>query len=234
MSDLYNTYYKKYPITKPAYAVARIGGSRIRDKASKLFSGRLIDIGCGLKTKEQLVGDFVDEYVGLDHVECQYNQSNIDLFGTAYNIPSENETFDCALCTAVLEHLEEPKKALKETYRVLKSGGCAIYTVPLFWHLHEEPRDFFRYTKNGLKYLFEAAGFEIIEITALSGFLVTFGTELGYYLQRFKRGPFRHLINGIVIFSNWFFPILDRGFLRDEKFTWMYLVVALKPAKSKK
>jgi len=79
-------------------------------------------------------------------------KSKIDLFGTAYNIPVDDNYFDTALCTAVLEHLEETSDVTKETHRVLKAGGYAIYTVPFFWHLHEEPRDFYRYTKYGLKY----------------------------------------------------------------------------------
>lgn len=79
-------------------------------------------------------------------------------------------------------------------------GGYVIYTVPLFWHLHEEPRDFYRYTKYGLKYLFEKNGFDIIEIKPLAGFWVTFGQEFVYYLYRFRR-------EGIVNPLWWLIPL---------------------------
>ena len=85
---------------------------------------------------------YVTEHVGLDHENTLHNKSKIDLFGTAYDIPAEVEHFDTFLCTAVFERLEEPDKAIREAKRILKKGGYAIYTVPLFWHIHEEPRDF--------------------------------------------------------------------------------------------
>jgi ubiquinone/menaquinone biosynthesis C-methylase UbiE len=224
-----NKYFTQYSITNPAYNVARIAGQYIRDRSAKYFSGRMLEVGCGTKAKGLLVGQFVDEHIGLDHKDCPHDQSNIDIFGTAYDIPVKNASYDCVLSTAVLEHLEEPQQALREAYRTLKPGGYALYTMPLFWHLHEQPRDFFRYTKYGLQHLFRTAGFEIIEITPLSGFWVTFGTELNYYIQRFKWGPVKYLIVVMTICGNWLFPKLDQGFLRDERFTWMYLVVARRP-----
>ena len=123
------------------------------------IKGRLIDIGCGTKPYRDLLVPFVTEHIGVDHEETFHDKSNIDRFGTAYDIPYEAESFDSALCTAVLEHLEEPEQALRECHRVLKPGGVAIYSVPFIWHLHEEPRDFYRYSKYGLKYLFEKVGF---------------------------------------------------------------------------
>ena len=222
-------YFSYYKINNPAYNVARIAGNQIRNYASRYFSGKMLEVGCGTKRKGLLVGEFVDKHIGLDHEDCPHDQSNIDLFGTAYNIPVDENSYDCILSTAVLEHLEEPQKALVEAFRVLKFGGYALYTMPLFWHLHEEPRDFFRYTKYGLDYLFETAGFEVVEIVPLSGYWVMSSAEWNYYLQRFRKSSAKYFIDGLVVFNNWFFPKLDKGLLRDERFTWMYLAIVHKP-----
>src|SRR5215211_4735603 len=88
----------------------------------------------------------------------------IDLLGTAYEIPAANDSFDAVLSTTVLEHPEEPAQALTEALRVLKPGGVAIYTASFIWHLQEEPRDFYRYSKHGLRHLFATAGFEVAHI----------------------------------------------------------------------
>ncbi len=209
--------------------VNRIHDRELTRCASAYLKGNLIDIGCGTKPYKDLLAPFITEHIGVDHEDTLHDKSKIDLFGTAYNIPVENESFDSAICTAVLEHLEEPEAALKECFRVLKPGGNAIYSVPFIWHLHEEPRDFYRYSKYGIKYLFEKAGFEIIEIKPLSGFWVTFGQLFVYKIYRFNRGPLRwlHIMDAIGLLIQAVSYVLDK-IDKAEQWTWMYMVVAKK------
>ncbi len=214
------------------WLVHKIADSALTDVIQKYAKGKLLDIGCGEKPYKKMVEPYVDEQIGLDHENTLHNKSDVDLFGTAYEIPVDDEEFNTILCTAVLEHLEEPKKAIAEAYRVLKKGGCAIYTAPLFWHLHEEPRDFYRFTKYGLKYLFEKNGFEIVELKALSGFWVTFGQLFVYNLHRFNRGPLRwmRIIDAIGLLIQAISYTLDK-IDKAEEWTWMYMVVAKKNEK---
>lgn len=203
----------------------------LEKRIKKYFSGQLIDIGCGEKPYYEMIKPYVHEHIGVDHEHTFHDKSNIDFIGSAYNVPAESCSFDCLLCTDVLEHLEEPGNAMQEAYRILKPGGYAIYTVPLFWHLHEEPRDFYRYTKYGLKYLFEKNGFEIIEIKALSGFCVTFAQELIYFLYQFRRGGKINPLWWIIPIVSQFIQIIA-FFLnkidRSENFTIEYIAVIRK------
>ena len=209
--------------------INRIHDKQLLDYVESYLSGSLIDIGCGSKPYKDMLSPFVDEHVGVDHKATFHDKSNIDLFGTAYEIPADNKSFDSAICTAVLEHLEEPEQALRECHRVLKPGGAAIYSVPFIWHLHEEPRDFYRYSKYGLKYLFEKTGFEVLEITPLSGFWVTFAQLFVYNLYRFNRGPLRYIpvIPALGLVIQGISYILDR-IDKSEQWTWMYMVVVRK------
>lgn len=52
------------------------------------------------------------------------------LLGSVLNIPIKNDFFDAVVCTEVLEHLENPQKAVEELKRVTKKGGKIIITVP--------------------------------------------------------------------------------------------------------
>jgi ubiquinone/menaquinone biosynthesis C-methylase UbiE len=70
----------------------------------------------------------VTQHVGIDHADTLHDKASIDLLGTAYAIPVADEYFDTAICTAVLEHLEEPDRATKETKRVLKRGAM-LFTL---------------------------------------------------------------------------------------------------------
>ena len=213
--------------------VNHIHNRELKRYASSYLTGRLIDSGCGTKVYRNLLAPYVDEHVGLDHEKTFHDKSNIDIFGSAYKIPVADESFDSALCTAVLEHLEEPEQALRECHRILKPGGMAIYSVPFIWHLHEEPRDFYRYSKYGLEYLFEKVGFEILNIQALSGFWVTFGQLFVYNLYRLNRGPLRwfRIIDAIGLLIQGLAYVLDR-IDKSEQWTWMYMVVARKKAES--
>lgn len=151
----------------------------------------------------------------------------VDLVASACNIPVKVESFDTILCTAALEHLEEPEMALREACRVLKPGGHAIYTIPFFWHLHEEPRDFYRYTKYGIRYLFEKAGFEIVELKPLSGFWITFGSEFNYYINRLNRGLLKPIIPFWIAINSLVFLLLEK-LDSPKQWTRMYLVIARK------
>ena len=191
-------------------------------------SGRLLDIGCGAKPYEADFAPYVDEYVGLEHADATHGTDHADLIGSAYEIPARDCSFDTVLSTAVLEHLEEPAGALREARRVLRPGGLAIYIAPFIWHLHEEPRDFYRYSRYGLEHLFRGAGFDVAEIRPLSGFWVTFGQLFVYYLRRFDRGPGRPVVpavSGAVQRVSGFLDRLDRA----EEWTWAYLVLARAP-----
>lgn len=191
--------------------------------------GRLIDIGCGTKPYEAMARAYATSHVGFDTAAPFNSQAKVDVIGRAYQIPVVDGAFDAALSTAALEHLNEPEAALRECHRVLKEGGVAIYTVPLFWHLHSEPWDYYRFTKYGLHYLFTKVGFEVVELKSLAGFWETMATMSCYYLERFNRKPLRYLrvipmlgylIQGVA-------SVLGR-LDRAEAWSWMYIVVARK------
>lgn len=217
---------KRYGRRDPARTVHRIVTRELSRCAARYARGDLVDIGCGEKPRAALFDPYVTSHVGVDHEDSLHDISEVEIRSSAYEIPVPNGSFDTVLCTAVLEHLEDPAAAIREAYRVLRPDGIAIYTVPLFWHIHEEPRDFFRYTRYGLEHLFRSAGFKVLEVKPLSGFLITFATELGYYIQRFRRGILAAFVDLLVVMLNWAAPKLDRGVLRADEFTWMYLVVA--------
>jgi SAM-dependent methyltransferase len=189
----------------------------------------MLDIGCGTKPYADMMRPFVSEHIGVDHADSLHDIQHIDLVGTAYDIPVEAQHFDSVICTSVLEHLEEPEQALRECIRVLKVGGVAIYTIPFIWHVHEEPRDFYRFSRYGIEYLFNKVGFELIELKALSGFWGTFGQLFVYNMYRYNRGPLRwfKVIDVMALLIQSVALILDR-LDRTEIWTCMYIVVARK------
>jgi len=84
---------------------------------------------------------------------------NLDLFATAgvnvqadaHELPFPAGVFQRVECDAVLEHVVDPERVVREIERVLAPGGYAHLVTPFCHPFHEYPRDFRRFTPDGLK-----------------------------------------------------------------------------------
>lgn len=157
-------------------------------EASKSFHGNLLDIGCGkMPYKEYLLNHSkVETYTGLDIETARVYDSNIqpDFTWDGIKMSFDNEQFDCAFGTEVLEHCPEPEIVLKEVHRVLKPGGVFFFTVPFLWNLHETPNDEYRYTPFALERHLKNAGFKEIELKATGGWHAAMAQMLGLWVRR--------------------------------------------------
>jgi SAM-dependent methyltransferase len=138
----------------------------VRRSADGLAPGsRVLDLGAGDAPYRELFEHV--EYVTLDwELSVHGGASASDVVASGEEIPLEDESFDAALMTQVLEHVREPARVLGELHRVLRPSGRLFLTVPLVWELHELPHDFYRYTSAGVEHLLGGAGFEQIELHA--------------------------------------------------------------------
>jgi SAM-dependent methyltransferase len=158
------------PFFWPEWVIQREIAAHVRQSLREVGRGRLLDVGCGEKPYFVYRPAAVADWIGFDVPE----NAGAEVHGYAEDLPFEGATFDTALCTEVLEHVEEPETVLREIARVLKPGGCVVLTTPLYWPLHEEPYDFFRFTPYGLRHLFGKAGFEILKMIPMAvGFRMT-------------------------------------------------------------
>jgi len=66
----------------------------------------------------------------------------------------KDNSIDIICCMEVLEHVENPWKGIEECHRVLKKGARFIGSTPFIFPIHDEPYDFYRYTKFGIKKIF--------------------------------------------------------------------------------
>jgi len=133
----------------------------------KHLKGKLIDVGCGDLYYKQFITEKVDIYDSIDYLP---KTEGVTFKGDIQDMHMiKNAQYDSAICLEVLEHVPNPQKALKEISRILKKNGLLVVSVPHLSRLHEMPFDFYRYTKFGLKHLFENAGFELISIKERGG-----------------------------------------------------------------
>lgn len=148
----------------------------------------LLDIGCGKMPYKNYIlkNSKVTNYIGLDIENALEYEANIkpDFTWDGIKMPFENNTFECAFGTEVLEHCPEPEIVLKEVFRVLKPGGIFFFTAPFLWNLHEVPHDEYRYTPFSLERHLKNSGFKEIEIKTTGGWHAAMAQMLGLWVRR--------------------------------------------------
>lgn len=210
-----------YLIRDLKYAIANYAG------------GRILDVGCGNKPYESLFNTSPENYVGCDVVQSSENK--VDVLCKATDIKLEDNSFNTVFSTQVMEHVDNSDAMMKECNRVLKPGGSFILSVPLCWELHEEPYDFFRFTKYGLKELCDRNNFEVVEILSNGGkWAAIFQMNINMIYSTFKKKNFFVKILKGIFMNLRFTSLLNRIAIRlDKKFydpllTLNYVLIAKK------
>jgi len=109
---------------------------------------------CGSKERQRLLWEFLSREYSFENTDILYfapNESlktklsqietislttvdlknkNVDCQANITELPLPQKTFDIIICSHVLEHIANDDFALKELYRLLRSGGEAIILLP--------------------------------------------------------------------------------------------------------
>lgn len=198
-----------------------------------LYKGHLYDLGCGEKPyKEWLLG-YVDQYTGVDWGNTHHLLKADIIADLNEPLPIDCDVADTVISLSVMEHLREPSVFLSESYRILKPNGAMILEVPFMWWVHEAPYDYFRYTRYGLQYLFEKAGFVDITIHPQTGFWGMWVLKFNYQSTRLVRGPWiiraptQLVLRGVWSINQRAARLFDK-YWKAEGETAGYFVVAFK------
>ena len=141
--------------------------------------GRVLDIGCNTGAFLSAAQERGWEPYGVDigswAVEFA-RARGLDVFhGTLEEAHFPDAYFDAVFCSAVLEHLPDPKHSLLEIHRVLKKDGILFVIVPninaftirlgldLFVG-NTPPAHLYYFTPRAAQGLLEAAGFECVRV----------------------------------------------------------------------
>ncbi|HMT28118.1 MAG TPA: class I SAM-dependent methyltransferase [Bacteroidia bacterium] len=162
----------------------------------------LLDLGCGVKPFKHMYDKFSTRSVGIDVAQSPHGSEKVDVVYDGKNIPFSDQEFDIVFSTEVMEHVPDPNHFLSEINRVLQPGGILIMTTPFMVSLHEEPYDFYRYTKYGIQHMLMNAGFEVKNITAFGD---AFGVILGINIQLFLKvwSIIANVTKIRIIYSEW-------------------------------
>lgn len=126
----------------------------IKSEASRLHAKGMLkpeflDIGARNGAKSQLAVDFNYRAIDIDP------KASHVIYGDICSCPHiGDDSFDVVLSVDVLEHVERPWDAAKECIRITKPGGLLIHRTLFSYRYHPIPKDYWRFTSQGLEYLF--------------------------------------------------------------------------------
>lgn len=200
----------------------------VAEFAAALAPGaRVLDAGAG-------EGDYKrhfarQRYCGLDLGigDARWDYSRLDVMGDLAALPFHGGTFHAAVNIVTLEHVREPGRVLCELARVLAPGGAMLLAAPHQWEEHQQPHDYYRYTRYGLEHLLRRAGFTDIAVRPVGGFFRLLSRRLLNALQFFP-GPLMLVAAPFFAPPALLLPLLD-PLDRKRHFTLGYICSARKP-----
>jgi SAM-dependent methyltransferase len=201
----------------------------VRDFAGQVDDrARVLDAGAG---ESQYARWFSRQrYIAVDSAtgDADWNYSGLDAICDLAALPFAERCFDAAINIVTLEHVKEPAIALREIARTLRPGAPLLLVVPFEWEVHQQPHDYFRFTRYGIGYLLRNAGFESPVIRPAGGYFRLLSRHLFNGLRFFMCGwrwalfPLAALLLGLPAAIA---PLLD-GLDENKDFTVGYICTA--------
>jgi len=171
-----------------------VGGSEIR----------VLDVGCGdMPYRATFERDArCIRYDGADIPSAQ-TRATIAIDPDSQIVSAASGSYDLVLSFQALEHVLRPMVLLRECFRVLRPGGSLFVTLPFLFEHHGVPRDFRRWTHEGIVEDLAATGFEDVSAepieTDLQSLVVMGGTYVGRNLGYFWTKPLFLAMNATAL-----------------------------------
>jgi 2-polyprenyl-3-methyl-5-hydroxy-6-metoxy-1,4-benzoquinol methylase len=96
-------------------------------------AGRIVDVGCGQGRLRDALRDLPSAYVGVDVVrfdgfpaDAEFRMADLDL----EPLPLDDRTSDATIALETIEHLENPRRFMRELARVTRPGGIVLVSTP--------------------------------------------------------------------------------------------------------
>lgn len=140
------------------------------DAIGRHARGHLADFGCGKVPLFGCYRELVDDVTCIDWPDSLHESPHIDIvadLNKATSIPDAQ--FDTILSSSVLEHIWNHTVFWDEMARTLRRGGRIILGIPFMYWLHEEPHDYFRWTRFALIRACEERALEVVSLTPYGG-----------------------------------------------------------------
>jgi len=128
--------------------------------------------------------EILSENAALELLETDVSFGpRVTMICDAHDLPFADSSFDVVIAQAVLEHVVDPFRCVKEIYRVLNCDGLVYAETPFMQQVHGGSYDFMRFTYRGHRKLFQ--NFEEIQAGMIGGPGMALAWSWQYFLRSF-------------------------------------------------
>ncbi len=119
--------------------------------------GRTLIVGSAVyKEKEDRRKRYPD-VIGVDMLEGEGVDLVLDL---EEPLPEDLGKFSHVECMSVLEHSKRPWLLAANLERLMEPGSTIFVSVPFIWRYHPYDHDYYRFSRDGIRFLFPAIDWE--------------------------------------------------------------------------
>jgi len=160
----------------------------------------VLDIGGGIRFGKWMA-PYEPLFKEVDYRTFDYNASTgADVVGDIHTLPLEDDSVDAIICSSVLEHVRDPRKAMGELNRILKPGGQMFFYVPSMYPYHARKGhypDYWRFFSDTIDDLF--SDFKEKEVQKRGGYFLALSFFVpGQAKLRFLLTPLADFLDDVL------------------------------------
>jgi len=192
----------------------------------KIKEPKILFVGSGGEL-QKYVKNFSSYLYSIDVDPARKPDQIIDLTDPNFCQNYLGEKVNLVCIFEVLEHTKNPSLAIKNIYNLIEKESVVLLSTPFIFNIHDEPNDFYRFTKYGLKEIFKE--FSEVEIKEKNGWL----ESIFVIIMRIKKSKSflnKILGNSFMLLYYFLYPlilIIQRVF-KSKSLTTGYYLKAIK------
>lgn len=144
---------EEYALAHPKDEPAKIQEQITRELKKLKKGSKILDIGCAEGATIRFLADMFGDkfkYTGVDlskeRISVAKNKKTLNtefIVSTGEKMKLQSSSYDCILCSQVLEHVEDEDSLLSEIKRLLKPNGIfqidTVYKKTWAWYFYKAP-----------------------------------------------------------------------------------------------
>jgi SAM-dependent methyltransferase len=116
--------------------------------------GPIVEIGSYQVENNEGLGNLRQFFPGRPYLGVDMRQGpGVDLVADVEQLPLADRTVGTVLAMSTFEHVPRFWKGLEQIRRVLRPDGVFLISCPFYFHIHNHPSDYWRFTPEALDLL---------------------------------------------------------------------------------